>query len=124
MKLIASNAEESIAAVRGLSECRIQRRLLTVPFTEFRAPVARAKCAWEEMIPVRMVNTAGSCRARARQQMADFKASKPGKFTAADLAMHAGIEMHVASERLQHLADRGEVKRTGKAGRNVIWRFA
>ena len=124
LRLCAPNAAAAIAAVRALSEGRSQRRLVRVPFTEFRAPTARAACAWEDLNPVRLVNTERSSRDRAKQQMAAFKASQPGKFTSADLALHAGIEIHVAGERLQHLAECGEVIRMGKAGRNIVWRFA
>ena len=123
LRLCAPNAAAAIEAVRALSEGRAQRRLVTVPFTEFRAPVARAACAWEDLNPVRLKNTAGNSRDRARQTMDDFKAVNPGKFTNADFALFAGLEAAAATNRIYHWAKRGVVERAGKAGRNVIWRF-
>jgi hypothetical protein len=124
MKLIATSAEESITAVRGLSEGRIQRRLRTVPHKDFTAPVARAECAWEDRAPVRMVNTKSSSRHRAADDLENYRATKPGKFTTPDYALFAGIAITTASTRMNDYARKGVVERAGKAGRNIIWRFA
>lgn len=126
LRLVAPNAAAAIEAVRALSEGRAEKRLLlTVPFVEFRAPVARAACAWEDLTPVRMANTVlkGS-RERTRQQIEAFKATKPGKFTSRDLAVFSDLAPTVATTRLYSMSRTGEVRRCGKAGRQVIWRFA
>jgi hypothetical protein len=125
MKLIAENAAESLAAVRALSEGHGPQRVLrTVPFVPFAAPVAKATVAWEELATPKLVNPRSRPGHRASQALADFRATHPGKFTTPEFAVFAGIKPTVASTRMNDYARKGLVRRTGKAGRNIVWRFA
>lgn len=137
MKLIASHPEDTLQAVRALSEGRGPRRVLrTVPFVPFTAPVARAKAAYEDRLVLPLpTERKGAPRGAASPingLMDQFRASRPGRFTAricAQFLLTAGwaadtneAERNVAT-KLRSLCRAGQVVEIGKSGRQILWRF-
>ena len=125
LRLVTPSAEESLAAVRALSEGHGPQRVLrTVPFVPFTAPVAKATVAWEDLMVQRHTNTKRARRRDVKATLEAFRGTKPGKFTANQYAEFAGIETITASNQLPNYVTNGTLIRTGKQGRNTLYQFA
>ena len=125
LRLVSPCAEESLAEVRALSEGHgPQRRLFTVPFVPFTAPVARAAIAWEEQIVPRHTNNKRARRLNVKETLAAFQGTHPGEFTTNDYAAFADTLVTTASSQLRNYILNGTLLRVGKAGRHVIFKFA
>lgn len=118
--------QETLDSVRALSEGTAPRRgLRTVPFTEFRAPVARAECAFEAAAPLPLLGTVKRQRSVMMERFVDWRRKvNGGLFTSGEFAAFAGGERvgHI-SNFLAQRALLKEIVRTGKDGRSVLWRF-
>ena len=125
MRLFASNPAESLEAVRALSEGSAPKRvLLAVPFVPFTPVRPKDIRPWEEPIVIRTTTHVADKRHRAGDQLAAYRATRPGRFLSSDFAEFSGLSPILATSRLIKYARDGKVTREGKRGRQVIWKFA
>jgi hypothetical protein len=127
LRLVTPSADASIAAVRALSECACTnplRKNRTVPFVPFTAPVAKATVAWEDLMVPRHTNNKRARRHDVKASLAAFKETQPGKFTVNDYAMFADVPVITASGQMPNYVTNGTLVRCGKAGRNILYKFA
>jgi hypothetical protein len=129
MKLTTSNAEAALAAVRALAEGRAEKRaLLTVPFTAFRAPLAKAEYNFDDVLRP-LGASAGRRHFNLADQWPKFCAKFAGQeFVSTDFAHFVGKEntgVGSISAFVHFRAKKGEIVFTGRKNAQAkIWRFA
>lgn len=123
LRLVAPSAEESIAAVRALSEGHGPKRVLrTIPVIPFTAPVARATVAWDAPLIQKPAATKNG-RNDIKGCLQAFRGTQPGQFEAKDFAAFAGIDPDAVANNLIAHVRNGTLQRIGKNGRNILYRF-
>ena len=130
MRMTKSNATATLNAVRAISEGRAPaRRLPTVPFVEYRAPLAPAPACYDDIFTPAPRNPLIQRRTPIIPYFEAYSQTQPAEFRTRDFTAYLiengwGGKPTQVKSFLQERRRAGDIQTVRHEGKFSVWRFA